>query len=178
MILPRTKTARGAAAPLGEIIEGHGAGAGFGVAFVDKNEIWYLETATGHRWMAAKLPADKYFASANQGRFQEYRENDPDFMGSKDLIGWAQENGLYDPQRDGAFNFSRAFTGNDSRVRLYNDPRVSQVQNKLTPSLSQGVHDGRSFPVFAKPDKKVSVEYVKALLRDYHAEGPLAEHDP
>nr|WP_094752558.1 C69 family dipeptidase [Psychromonas sp. CD1] len=34
---------------LGEIVEEQGAAEGFGVAFVDKNEIWYLETGSGHQ---------------------------------------------------------------------------------------------------------------------------------
>lgn len=31
----------------------------------------YLETASGHHWMAQRLPNDTFFISANQGRFQE-----------------------------------------------------------------------------------------------------------
>lgn len=178
VILPRAKSAKEAAALLGEIVETKGAGEGFGVAFVDKDGIWYIETATGHHWMATKLPADKYFASANQGRFQEYKKDHPDFLGSKNLVEFAAQHGFYDAKKDGAFNFSKAYTRNDGRDRVYNDPRVWQIQNKLTPSLEQKVDEGRTFPVFATPDKKVTVEDMKALLRNHYADGKLAEHDP
>ena len=50
------------------------------------------------------------------------------------------------------------------RDRVYNDPRVWQVQKILTPSLKQPVQEGRSFPVYAKPDKKVTLEDMKAIF--------------
>ena len=30
----------------------------------------YLENAAGHHWLAQRIPDDKFFVSANQGRFQ------------------------------------------------------------------------------------------------------------
>ena len=75
IILSRCRTAREGVLLLGSIIEEKGAGEGFGVAFVDADEIWYLETGTGHQWVAQKTPDGKYFASANQGRLQDYDPN-------------------------------------------------------------------------------------------------------
>ena len=48
VILPRCRTAREGVELLGKIIETQGAGEGFGVAFVDMNDVWYLETGSGH----------------------------------------------------------------------------------------------------------------------------------
>ncbi|QRG80736.1 C69 family dipeptidase [Citrobacter sp. R56] len=175
VLLSQTKTAREAIALLGHIIETVGAGEGFGVAVVDDNEVWYLETATGHQWMAQRLPSGQYFASGNQGRLQAYDAKDPNFMGSKTLIEFATEKGLYDQKRDGAFNFSKAYTRDDERDRTYNDPRVWTIQKQFTPSLKQDVAAGRQFPVFATPEKKMTLDDVKAVLRD-HYEG--TEHDP
>lgn len=175
VLLSQTKTAREAIALLGHIIETTGAGEGFGVAVVDDNEVWYLETATGHQWMAQRLPSGQYFASGNQGRLQAYDAKDPNFMGSKTLIEFATEKGLYDQKRDGAFNFSKAYTRDDERDRTYNDPRVWTIQKQFTPSLKQDVAAGRQFPVFATPEKKMTLDDVKAVLRD-HYEG--TEHDP
>ena len=75
IILPRCHTAAEGVELLGKIIETHGAGEGFGVAFVDDNEIWYLETGTGHQWMAQRIPEDVYFGSGNQGRLRLYDPN-------------------------------------------------------------------------------------------------------
>ncbi len=83
-------TAQEGVALLGHIIETQGTAEGFGVAFVDKDGIWYLETGSGHHWMAAKIPADKYFVSANQGRLVDYVANHPDFMASAGLVDFAK----------------------------------------------------------------------------------------
>ncbi|EBI9233552.1 C69 family dipeptidase [Salmonella enterica] len=175
ILLSQTKTAREAIALLGHIIETVGAGEGFGVAVVDDNEIWYLETATGHQWMAQRLPADQYFATGNQGRLQNYDPNDANMMGSKSLVAFATEKGLYKPQKDGKFNFSKAYTRDDERDRTYNDPRVWTIQQKFNPSVKQDMTAGRLFPVFMTPEKKMTLDDVKAVLRS-HYEG--TKHDP
>lgn len=92
---------------LGHIIETKGAGEGFGVAVVDEKELWYLETGTGHQWMAQRVPNNQYFATANQGRLQNYDPKDPNVMGSKNLVEFAVEKGLYQPKTDGKFNFPK-----------------------------------------------------------------------
>jgi dipeptidase len=83
ILLSQSKTAREAVALLGHIVETVGAGEGFGVAVVDDNEIWYLETGSGHQWMAQRLPNNQYFATGNQGRLQDYDPKNPDMMASK-----------------------------------------------------------------------------------------------
>lgn len=178
VLLPRAKTAKEAVELLGSIVETIGAGEGFGVAFVDKDELWYLETGTGHQWMAQRLPKDKYFATGNQGRLQTFDPKSPDFLGSKTLVSWAQEHGFYSPEKDGAFNFSKAYTRDDARDRTYNDPRVWQIQKMLNPSLEQAVDTGRSFPVFLAPEKKVTLDDLKAILRNHYEAGELQSHDP
>lgn len=175
ILLSRAKTAREAIELLGNIIETQGAGEGFGVAVVDKNEVWYLETGTGHQWMAQKLPKDKYFATGNQGRLQAYHTDSNDNLGSKNLVEFAIEKGLYDPATDGEFNFSKAYTRDDERDLTYNYPRVWVIQQQFNPSLKQNVADGRQFAPMLTPEKKVSVEDAKAMLRN-HFDG--TEHDP
>ena len=178
VLLPRAKTAREAVELLGHVVETIGAGEGFGVVLMDKNESWYFETGTGHQWLAQKTPKDKYFASGNQGRLQKYDPKSPDFLASKTLVEWAAKHGFYDPKKDGEFNFSKAYTRDDYRDRDYNDPRVWQIQKILTPGLKQDVSAGRTFPVWATPEKKVTVEDLKAIMRNHYESGELAPHDP
>ena len=174
VILPRCRTAKEAAALLGEIIETQGCGEGFGVAFVDEKDVWYLETGSGHQWFAERTPADMYFASGNQGRLGVYDPANPNQMASKTLVSWATEKGFYDPAK-GPFNFSAAYTRDDGRDRVYNDPRVWVMQKYLNPSLEQPVDAGRSFPVYLKPEKPVTLADMKALMRDHYEGTP---HDP
>jgi len=65
VVLPKSTSAKGGVKILGGLIEKYGAGEGFGVAFSDRNEIWYLESACGHHWLAMRIPNNMYFVSAN-----------------------------------------------------------------------------------------------------------------
>ena len=96
-------------------------------------------------------------------------------MASKNLIQFATEKGLYEPAKDGKFNFAKAYTRDDERDRTYNDPRVWTIQKTFNPSVNQDMAKGREFPVFMKPEKKMTLDDVKAVLRS-HYEG--TSHDP
>lgn len=165
--LPRVKSAREGIKLIGHIIETIGAGEGFGIVFVDEKELWYLETGSGHQWIARRIPKDTYFASGNQGRLQQYDPKSDDFMASPTLVQFAIDNGFYDPKKDGAFNFSKAYTRDDARDRDYNDPRVWVIQKMFNPSLKQNMREGREFPVFLTPEKKLTVDDMKAVLRNH-----------
>lgn len=175
ILLSQSKNAREAIALLGHIVETAGAGEGFGVAVVDNKEIWYLETGSGHQWLAQRLPDNKYFITGNQGRLKDYDPVSKDMMGSRGLIKFAMDASLYDPEHDGKFNFSRVYTRDDERDRTYNDPRVWSVQQKFNPSVKQSPASGRQSPVYLIPEKKMTLEDIKAVLRS-HYEG--SAHDP
>ena len=174
VLLSRCTTAREACALLGRIIEEAGCGEGFGIGFVDSKEVWYLETGTGHQWIAHRTPADKYMATGNQGRLREYDPEREDMMGSPTVMSWAKEHGFWNPE-EGPFDFAAAYTRNDERDRVYNDPRVWQIQKLFNPSLEQKPDEGRTYPVYLKPEKKLTVDDMKTMLRN-HYEG--TDHDP
>lgn len=175
VILPVATSAREGAALLGKIIEQKGAGEGFGVAFVDQKEVWYLETGSGHQWLAVRLPKDKYLVSANQGRLRQYDPNDKaNYMASPTLISFAEKHGLYNPN-NGAFDFHTAYSQDVENDATYNYPRVWTVQHMFNPQLSTTVEDGKNFPVFLTPTNKVSLAQVKDALRN-HYQGSM--HDP
>ncbi|MDW5500488.1 C69 family dipeptidase [Pseudomonas lundensis] len=175
VILPRIKTAREGVELLGQIIEKQGAGEGFGVAFVDQDEVWYLETGSGHQWMATRLPVDSYLVSANQGRLAVYNpEDSANYLGSKTLISFAEKHGLYHPET-GPFDFHKAYSQDLANDVLYNYPRVWTVQHLFNPGLNTEIKGGTAFPVFLKPEHKISVANVQAALRN-HYQG--TSHDP
>lgn len=174
VILARAHSAKEACALLGRIIETQGAAEGFGVGFIDRRDVWYLETGTGHQWLAQRCPAEQYFASGNQGRLTDYDPESDQMMASPTLVSWAREHGFYRPE-DGAFNFSAAYTRNDDRDRTYNDPRVWTMQKRFNPSLEQAPDDGRRYPVYLTPEKPITPADLMAVMRD-HYEGTA--HDP
>ena len=95
IVLPYIHTAREGVERLGKLIEEYGSAEGFGIGFIDDNEIWYLENACGHRWLACKMPRDQYFVTGNQSRFRDFDPNDKEnYLASDDLISFAEKNGL------------------------------------------------------------------------------------
>ena len=174
IVLPYIHTAREGVIRLGKLIEEHGVMEGFGVGFVDQNEIWYLETACGHRWMAARIPSHTYFVTANQSRLREYNpKDDHHFLGSEDLIEFAIAHHLYDPTQ-GAFDFHKAYIRDEKLDTTYNYPRVWALQAFFSPEIQNDVTKNE-FPVFVKAEKLVSLADVR---RAYYHHYQGTEHDP
>ncbi len=174
IVLPYITTAREGVERLGKLIEEHGVCEGFGIAFVDKKELWYLETACGHRWLACRLPEDVYFVTGNQSRFRDYDPNDKEnYMASADLIDFAIEKKLYDPAK-GKFDFHEVYARDEKLDTTYNYPRVWGIQNMLSPSIKNDVTKN-TFPVYAKADKKLTLDDIRRVFR-FHYQG--TEHDP
>lgn len=174
IVLPYIHTAREGVIRLGKLIEEHGVMEGFGVGFVDQNEIWYLETACGHRWMAARIPSNTYFVTANQSRLREYNpKDDHHFLGSEDLIEFAIAHHLYDPTQ-GAFDFHKAYIRDEKLDTTYNYPRVWALQAFFSPEIQNDVTKNE-FPVFVKAEKLISLADVR---RAYYHHYQGTEHDP
>ena len=168
IILPYISTAREGVLRLGELIEKYGSAEGFGIAFMDEAETWYLENAGGHRWLAKKMPADKYFVSGNQSRYRDYDPKED--LASADLVEWAREHKLF----TGKFDFHEAYSLESENDKTYNYPRVWYLQQLFTPSVKTDVKVN-NFPVYQKADRKLTVEDIKAAFRS-HYDG--TEHDP
>ncbi|GAB6058943.1 C69 family dipeptidase [Desulfonatronum parangueonense] len=173
VVLPYAASAREGIRLLGQIIETAGAGEGFGVALSDRNEVWYLETASGHHWLAQRLPADSYFVSANQGRFQNADFEDPmNVMTSPGFLDFLVENKLFDPSED-TFNFFICCVSDGEHDHTYNYPRVRELL-KLFSGIEYDQVDGL-YPVFVQPNRKLTVQDVAAGLRNRY-QGTT--HDP
>ena len=69
IVLPYIHTAREGVERLSKLIEEYGSAEGFAIGFIDDKETWYLENACGHRWLACRIPANRYFVTGNQSRY-------------------------------------------------------------------------------------------------------------
>ncbi len=65
LVLPFIKSAREGVQRLGSLIEKYGTGESNGIAFSDKDEVWYFETGGGHQWVAQRIPDDAYAIAPN-----------------------------------------------------------------------------------------------------------------
>lgn len=172
--LPYVRTAREGVERLGMLIEKYGIAEGFGIGFVDSKEIWYLETACGHRWLACRMPKDQYFVTGNQSRFRTYNPNDKEnYLASADLIEFAEKHGLYNPAQ-GAFDFHEAYARDIKLDTTYNYPRVWGLQQFFSPEIKNDVTKN-TFPVFAKAAHKVTLTELRTAFR-FHYDN--TEHDP
>lgn len=174
IVLPYVHTAREGVERLGMLIEKHGIAEGFGIGFVDNKEIWYLETACGHRWLACRIPKEQYFVTGNQSRFRKYDPKDKEsYLASADLLEFAEKNGLYDPKK-GEFDFHVSYARDIELDTTYNYPRVWGLQGMFSPAIKNDVKKN-TFPVYAKAEKPISITDMRKAFR-FHYDN--TEHDP
>ena len=165
LILPQAKSAREAVQLLGHYVEQYGAGEGNGIQFSDKDEIWYMEIGSGHHWMAVRVPDDQYLIMANGLRIHGVDLNDKqNVMASRGVYDFVKKHNLLKNPDQKSFNFAKAFgVINDP----YNIDREWLGQQLLTPSVKQKPRQAQ-YPLFMKPDEKISVLDVANVLRaDY-----------
>jgi dipeptidase len=178
ILLPQMHSAREGVQILGHIIDTIGSAEGFGIAFVDHNEAWYLENGGGHQWVAIRIPDNQYFVSANQGRIHQVDLNDgANVMHSANLVDVAVKNGLATAPTDGKFNFFAAYTQDVANDVTYNYRRVWTMQQLFTPSFKSDSYKDGNAPMFLAPDHKLSVADVESALQN-HYQGQGAEFDP
>lgn len=169
VILPYIKSAREGVQRLGEIVEKYGAAEADGILFGDRDEAWYMEIGSGHHWVAQRIPDDSYAVVANQLAIQEVNFFSNDFMSSKGIKKFVEENKLW--PKDRPFNFREIFGTHDDSDLHYNTPRVWIGQKLLTPSV---VQDPQSFslPFIQKPDKPISAQDAQAVLSNHYQNTP------
>lgn len=171
-VLPYVRTAREGVRRLGVIVEERGAAEANGVLFADAAEAWYMEIATGHHWVAQRIPDDCYAVVANQLAIQEVDFEGDGFMWSAGIREFVDVHHL-NPHPDG-FNFREIFGTASEQDVHYNTPRVWYGQRVLTPSAEQ---EPESFdlPFIRRADFKIGVEDVARVLSSHYE---LTEFDP
>ena len=72
IVLPYIKSAKEGVYCLGELLEKYGTYEMNGIAFCDKDEIWYMETIGGHHYIAKRVEDDEYVVMPNQLGIDEF----------------------------------------------------------------------------------------------------------
>lgn len=178
--LERAKTAREAIRIMTDLANEHGyysSGESFSLA--DPNEAWIMDLIgkgpdeKGVVWVACKVPDGYVTAHANQPRIRVFPQSDPEqCVFAKDVISFAKNKGYYDGP-DEKFSFVDAYatqTCQDLRAR---EARVWSFYNQVAPSLKLSPDyaackpGAEPYPVWVKPDKKLSVQDLIAGMRDH-----------
>ncbi len=84
--------------------------AGRSFLIADCNEGWVV-SVVGRAWVAQRVPDDQIMVIGNSFNIGEVDLSDTDnYMASKNFVRYARKKGWYEPDRDGSFNFKKAFS--------------------------------------------------------------------
>jgi dipeptidase len=182
--LQRAKTAREAIKIMTDLANQYGyVSEGESMSVSDANEAWIFEIIgkglkeKGVVWAACKVPEGYICAHANQARIREVPVKDKEnCMYAKDLFTFAEKEGYWNPKSGKNFSFVDAYCPLTPEGLFLCEDRIWSIFRRAAPSLNlssdywRGVKDAVPYPLFIKPDKKLSVQDVMALMRD-HFEG-------
>ena len=182
LALQRVRTARDAIKVMTDLVAEHGyrsGGESFSIA--DTDEAWILEMigpgpgGDGAIWVAVRVP-DGYISShANKARIGEFPLDDPEnCIYSENVMSFAAEHGYYDPDSGEPFRFSETYCPATPENQRYADARVWSIFRRAAPSQNispdyhRAVADAEPYPLWIKPDRKLSLADVFALMRDHY----------
>lgn len=177
LALERAKTCREAIKIIDELTKKYGYNDwGECFTFADPNETWHFEIMgpgkgkVGAVWAAIRIPDDEVGVSANASRIRTINTADPDHcMASANVFSLAEELGFWKPSSDEPFEFCYAYADRRSMVCRRREWRVLSL---VAPSLKLDPN-GENFPVSVKPEKKLSVQDLLVMFRDYYQNTPF-----
>lgn len=189
--LERCKTAREAIKLMGSLIDEYGLwGTAETLAVADRDEAWLFEmqptpSGKGGFWIAERIPDGHFLVAANQLRIRAIKEGSQDQMFNPSLprmlkeLGWA----VYD--EDGNMDWVKSLQAGEFNHPYYSMRRVWRAMSIVAPSQNYSPEvenwDSNAYPLYVRPDKKLSVSDIISLYRDHYqgtefdkAKSPLA----
>lgn len=173
VVLPYIKSAREGISRLGAIIEEYGTCETNGILFSDQEEVWYMESGSGHHWVAQRIPDDSYAVVANQLAIQNIDFSDQDnFMFSKGIQAFVEENKLN--SNPSSFNFRKIFGTQSQSDEHYSTPRVWWGQQQFSGETNESPMS-EDLDFIKKPNRLLSVDDAKMYLSSHYEK---TEYDP
>ena len=153
------RTAREAVALIGSMVETFGyKGSGRSYIVADPSEGWVVSVVRGKHWVAQRVPDDQVMTIPNYYVIGKVDLTDEDnFAACEDLIQYAVDRGWYDPDKDGAFDFARAYASEKSLQSDNNISRHREAWNYFFGAERPG-------QFAAAPEKKVSLRDMMNVL--------------
>ncbi len=177
LMLERCKTAREAIIMADDLTKKYGWNdAGECLTIADKNEVWHFEIVgpgkgeVGAVWVAQRVPDDHVSVNANASRIRKIDLSNKDyFMASDNIYELAKEKGWWDETK-GDFEFSYVYAP-QSRKSVAARRREWRVFDLLAPSLNLSP-TSENYPFSIKPDKKISLQKIVDIFKDYYEGTP------
>jgi len=187
LALQRAKTAREAIEVMTDLVKKYGyrsTGESFSIA--DTDEAWIMEMNgmgpgnKGAVWVALRIPDGYISCHANKARIGEFPLDDPEnCLYSENVIDFAVEKGFYDPESGQPFSFREAYCPDTPSNHKYADTRVWSIFRRAAPSQNfdpdyhRAVVGAKEYPLWIKPDEKLSLSDVFSLMRDHYEGTPF-----
>ena len=202
MTLQRAKNAREAIHTIVTLTEKYGyCSSGESFSISDPNEVWIMEIigkGPGKKGLAfvARMIPDGYISGhANQARIQTFPQADGitsitsaeidkvlnpsvETVYSSDMVELARGSGWYEGS-DAGFSFSDVFAPVDFSGARFCEARVWSGFNKVNSTMGEYLNYAMGYdltnrmPLWIKPDRKLSLEDVIGLMRDYYQGTPM-----
>lgn len=182
LALRRARTAREAITVITELVDKYGyrsTGESFSIA--DTEETWIMEMigpgqgGQGAVWVALRIPDGYISCHANKARIGSFPLDEPDnCLYSDNVISFAVEKGYYDPDSGEPFLFNEAYFPSTPKNQRYGDMRVWSIFRRAAPSLElspdfhRAVPGAEPYPLWIKPDRRLSLADVFDLMRDHY----------
>ena len=141
----------------------------------DTKEVWHFEIVgpgkgkVGAVWVAQRVPDDHIAVNVNASTIKEINLDDTDyFMASENIFDVATENAWWNEGEE--FRFCYVYAPN-SRKSVAARRREWRVFDLLAPSLNLDPNS-ENYPFSVKPDKKVSLQDLVNVFKDYYQNTP------
>lgn len=164
IVLAEANSALDGVERLGRLVETDGVGDKCGCLIMigDQKESWIFETAGRFRWVATKVPDDKFLVIANDMVTDYVNLDDTySYRGSVDLKDFAIKNGfaIYGPKNSPhAQDVNIAASYGDLNNQIFNSHRRWRGYKLFASSQNIPIKKEQAdvYPMFVKPDKKIS----------------------
>jgi dipeptidase len=186
LALQRARTAREAIEVMTDLVAEHGyrsTGESFSIG--DPVEAWILEMigpgpgGDGALWVARRVPDGCVSGHANMSRIREFPLDDPEnCLYAPNVIDFAIARGYHDPASGRPFSFSEAYCPVTPQTLRYTATRVWSMFRRAAPSrdwpvdFHRGVPGAEPYPLWVRPDRKLTVADVFAIMRDHYEGTP------
>ncbi len=183
--LQRARTAREAILVMTELVAKYGySSSGEAFSIADPDEVWIMDligkgpAEKGAVWVARRVPDGYISGHANAPRIRQFPLDDGDTLYAPDVVSFAREMGWYDGP-DAEFNFADTYAPPRFGARRFCDARVWCMFNRAAPSLglppdwALGDEGADPYPLWIKPDRKLTVADVMGFMRDHFEGTPL-----
>lgn len=186
--LQRARTAREAIDVMTGLVRDYGYGSeGESFSIADPDEVWIMEMIgkgkadKGAVWVARRVPDGHISGHANHARIHRFPQDEPETtIYSPDVIDFARKQGYY-KGKDADFDFSRAYAITDVGATRGCDGRVWSYFRRFAPAadsldrylpwVMEG--EGEVLPLWVKPEKPLSANDLKWMMRDHFEGTPL-----